>query len=311
MLGRDGEVDSGGNERENAVLGRNGGVEARARVHVQIASEHAGSRHDVAGGERHRGRAPWSDVDDLGVDAPFESLGSRDTITARRQRRRDLAAQRVDDRSSAGGAVVGTEARVDRAVDAADEEARGQRLAGVGVRDGHVELAAGRHVEHEVSRGPRHERGDAARPPRVDGGVPLHHRRRHVECESAAFARECPDLRVALRVAPDHERTLARTGDAAAHGGRGDAGEIGEIAPHDHAGVSHEEMQLGEAIAVGRARGARGRYARRLAGHEALLGDRLDEDRPHRRRDRDRMRLDVDEQRAAGDRRPIGDRTDP
>ena len=48
VLGGHGEVDPGRDEREHAVFRRDGGVEARTRVDVQVAPEHAGRRDDVA-----------------------------------------------------------------------------------------------------------------------------------------------------------------------------------------------------------------------------------------------------------------------
>ena len=48
VLGGHGEVDPGRGEGEHAILGRDGRVEARARVHVQVAPEDAGRRDDVS-----------------------------------------------------------------------------------------------------------------------------------------------------------------------------------------------------------------------------------------------------------------------
>ena len=85
VLGRHREVDPGRGEGEDAIFRRDRRVEARARVHVQIAPEHARRRNDVPRRQLHLRRAPWGDVDQLGVDAPLDALGRGDPVAARGQ----------------------------------------------------------------------------------------------------------------------------------------------------------------------------------------------------------------------------------
>src|SRR5580693_7153326 len=62
VLGRHGEVDARGHEREDAVLWRNRGIEARPRMYVEIGADDAGRRNDVAQRQLDAGSMPWGDV---------------------------------------------------------------------------------------------------------------------------------------------------------------------------------------------------------------------------------------------------------
>ncbi len=314
VLRRDREVDPGRDQGEHPVLGCHRRVEARSRMDVQVAREHAGGWHDVTGGERCLGHVPRGDVDDLGIDRPLDSLGGCDAVPPGRQRRRHVAAKRVDDGPSARGAEVGTEAGVDRPVDATHEKARGQRRAGVGVDDGHVQLAARRHVEHEIAVCSGDERIEAAGAARVHGGVPLDDRARDIDRELSGRARAKTHPGDPLRVSPDDQRPALAAGHAAVHGGRREPRQLGEGAPHRRAGPAQHDVQAREAP-----RGPRGqlgldgggdRDVRRLHRDQPLLRENLDGEGKAGRRERHGADVRFHQERRAGECRAVGDRAE-
>ncbi len=197
------------------VLGRHRRIEARASVHVQIASE------DCRAWERRAAaQAPAPGEERPGAMSILSRRCSTPAIplvAATRYRPEgngvvSWLAERVDDGAGAGRAVIRTEARIEVPVDSVDEQTRGERrlAAVIGVRDQETWRSPPGDMSSKRSRavpGTKETRL-LARP----GSTAAYHSTTDVGTERTKAppgpARAAPCLGIALGVATEDERGL-------------------------------------------------------------------------------------------------------
>ena len=207
VLGRDCKVDARRDQRDDSIFREHRRIEARSRVHVQIAANETGSVHDVPETEPHRVTRSGSDVDGLLVDGVFRSTRGEHPVATGGKRHRRLTPQSVDERTRTRGAVVRTEVGIGGGRHAVHDEPRGERRSGVDVFHLHVRFAAGQHVELELTvvTGAAGHDGTCTRVSHRRVKAEVHHRRNRLEPpigawlhvqEWLAFVADAPDIDV-------------------------------------------------------------------------------------------------------------------